>query len=122
MADATMSFQVQATKGSFSQSLIASGITADMAAAGIMAIPATLGTTPVTLSTASLSSLGIAVVHNLATDSTQVVTFGRWDGTTLWGSAALRGGEKAIFRMEPGNYAWKANVAGVRALAQILEG
>jgi hypothetical protein len=122
MADATMSFQVQATKGSFSQSFIASGITADMDVAGVMAIPATLGTSPVTLSTAALSALGIAFVQNLATDSTHVVTFGRWDGTTLWGSAALRGGEKAVFRMEPGNYAWKANVANVRALAQILEG
>jgi hypothetical protein len=122
MADTTMSFQVQATKGSFSQTLIASGITADMGMAGVMAIPATLGTTPVTLSTTSLSSLGIAVIHNLATESTHVVTFGRWDGTTLWGASALRGGEKAIFRMEPGNYAWKANVANVRALAQILEG
>ena len=117
-----MSFQVQANKGSFSQTFIASGITADMAAAGVMSVPATLGTTPVTLSTAALSSLGIAVVSNFATDATHVVTFGRWDGTTLWGSAALRGGEKAIFRMEPGNYAWKSNVAGVRALAQILEG
>lgn len=122
MADATMSFQVQATKGSFSQSFIASGITADMDVAGVMAIPATLGTTPVTLSTAALSALGIAFIQNLATDSTHVVTFGRWDGTTLWGSTALRGGEKAVFRMEPGNYAWKANVANVRALAQILEG
>ena len=122
MADATMSFQVQATKGSFSQSFIASGITADMDVAGVMAIPATLGTSPVTLSTAALSALGIAFVQNLATDSTHVVTFGLWDGTTLWGSAALRGGEKAVFRMEPGNYAWKANVANVRALAQILEG
>lgn len=122
MADATMSFQVQATKGSFSQTFIASGITADMDVAGVMAIPATLGTTPVTLSTAALSALGIAFIQNLATDSTHIVTFGRWDGTTLWGSAALRGGEKAIFRMEPGNYAWKASVAGVRALAQILEG
>jgi hypothetical protein len=122
MADTTMSFQVQATKGSFSQTFIASGITADMGMAGVMAIPATLGTTPVTLSTTSLSSLGIAVIHNLATESTHVVTFGRWDGTTLWGTSALRGGEKAIFRMEPGNYAWKANVANVRALAQILEG
>jgi hypothetical protein len=122
MTDAVFSFQVQATKGSFAQTLMASGITADMAAAGLMSVPATLGTTPVTLSTAALSSLGIAVLHNLAAESTHVVTFGRWDGTTLWGSAALRGGEKAIFRMEPGNYAWKANTAGVRALAQILEG
>jgi hypothetical protein len=122
MADAVFSFQVQATKGSFAQTLMASGITADMAAAGLLSVPATLGTTPVTLSTANLSSLGIAVVHNLATESTHVVTFGRWDGTTLWGSAALRGGEKAVFRMEPGNYAWKGNTASVRALVQILEG
>lgn len=122
MADSTTSFQVQATKGSFAQTFIASGITADMGVAGVLAVPATLGTTPVTLSTAALSSLGIAFVQNFATDSTHVVTFGRWDGATLWGSAALRGGEKAVFRMEPGNYAWKANVANVRALAQILEG
>lgn len=122
MADLTMSFQVSATKDSFSQSLVASGITANMSAAGVLAVPATLGTTPVTLSTTALSSLGVAVIQNLGTDSTQVVTFGRWDGTTLWGVAAPRGGEKNIMRLEPGNYAWKANVAGTRALVQILEG
>ena len=122
MADLTMSFQVSASKDSFSQTFLASGVTADMSAAGVMSTPATLGTTPVTLTTTALSSLGIAVVQNLGTDSTQVVTFGRWDGTTLWGVAAPRGGEKAVLRLEPGNYAWKANAAGTRALVQILEG
>lgn len=122
MADLTLSFQVSASKDSFSQTFVGSGVTASMAVAGMMAVPASLGTSPVTLVTTSLSSLGVAVLSNLGTDSTQVVTFGRWDGTNLWGTAALRGGEKAVFRMEPGNYAWKSNVAGTRALLQILEG
>lgn len=122
MADLTLSFQVSASKGSFAQSFVASGMTADMDFAGVMAVPATLGTSPVTITTTSLSSLGVAMVSNLATGSTQVVTFGRWDGTSLWGAAALRGGEKAVLRLEPGNYAWKANTAGTRALLQILEG
>jgi hypothetical protein len=122
MPDLTMSFQVSVARDLFSQQFMASGVTADMSASGVLAVPATLGTSPVTLTTTSLSSLGVAIVQNLATNSTQVVTFGRWDGSALWGAAALRGGEKSVFRLEPGNYAWKANVAGTRALVQILEG
>lgn len=122
MADLTLSFNVSASKDSFSQTFVASGMTASMNVAGVLALPATLGTSPVTLTTTSLSSLGMAVVSNLGTDSTQVVTFGRWDGTDLWGAVAPRGGEKALLRLEPGNYAWKSNVAGTRALVQILEG
>lgn len=122
MPDLTMSFQVSASKDSFSQTFVGSGVTANMTVAGVLAVPATLSTTPATIATTSLASLGIAVVQNLGTDSTQVVTFGRWDGTTLWGCVSPRGGEKNILRLEPGNYAWKANVAGTRALIQILEG
>ncbi len=122
MADVNMSFSVSASKGTFTQVFSASGMTSDMNAAGMLAVSATLGTTAVTLSTTSLSSLGVAIVHNLGTDGTHLVTFGRWDGTTLWGCAAPRGGEKAVMRLEPGNYAWKSNVPGTRGLVQILEG
>lgn len=118
----TLSFQVSASKDSFSQTFVASGMTASMGIAGVLAVPAALGTSPVTLTTTSLSSLGMAIVSNLGTDTTQVVTFGRWDGAVLWGSVSPRGGEKAVLRLEPGNYAWKSNVAGTRALVQILEG
>jgi hypothetical protein len=122
MPDVNMSFSVSASKGTFTQMFSASGMTSDMAAAGMLAVSATLGTAAVTLSTTSLSSLGVAVIHNLGTDATQVVTFGRWDGTTLWGCSAPRGGEKSVMRLEPGNYAWKSNVPGTRGLVQILEG
>lgn len=122
MADVTMSFQVLASKGPFREMLAASGVTMNMAAANMMAVPASLSTSPVQLVTTSLSSLGLAVVENLGTGATHVVTFGRWDGTTLWGCASPRAGEKAILRLEPGNYAWKANAAGVPALVKILEG
>lgn len=122
MPDVTMSFQVSASKDSFAQTIAGAGVTANMSVAGLLSVPAALGTAAVTIGTASLSSLGIAVVANLGTDSTQVVTFGRWDGSTLWGAVAPRGGEKAVLRLEPGNYAWRANVAGTRALVQILEG
>lgn len=122
MADVNISFQVSASKDTFAQTFAGSGMTSSMNVAGLLALSSTLGTTAVTLSTASLSSLGVAIIHNLGTDATQVVTFGRWDGSTLWGCAAPRGGEKAVLRLEPGNYAWKSNVAGTRALVQVLEG
>jgi len=122
MADVIISFQVSASKDNFTQTFAGSGMTSSMNVAGLLALSSTLGTTAVTLATASLSSLGVAIVHNLGTDATQVVTFGRWDGSTLWGAVAPRGGEKAVLRLEPGNYAWKASVAGTRALVQVLEG
>lgn len=122
MADMTFNFQAAVAKGALAQQFAASGITANMAASGLAAVTPTLSTTPATISTTSLTSLGMAVLRNLSTTETATVSLGRWDGTTLWETITARGNEAAVFRMSPGNYAMKAAVAGTKAVLQILEG
>lgn len=122
MSDVAFSIQANASKGRFAQSFVASGVTASMATAGLMAVTLNLGTTTTQITTASLGSLGLCFAQSLATESTHTVSFGRLDGNTLHETVSLRGGEAAILRLASGQYAAKAAVAGSRLMLQILEG
>lgn len=122
MPDVNFNFAVSASKGALVQAFAASGVTANMAAAGIVAVSPTLGTTPTTIATTGLASVGVSILRNLSAIETATISFGRWDGTTLWETISLRGNEAAVFRMAAGNYAMKAAVANTKAVLQILEG
>jgi len=124
MPDINYSVSVNASKGPLSQMFAASGVTADMAATGLYAVSLTLGTAVTTVSTASLSSVGVCVARALSTStvSTQTVSFGRYAGGTLYESMTLRPGEAAVLRLAAGSYAAKASVEGLPLLLQILEG
>lgn len=122
MADLNYSIQTQLTKGSLNHTFNASGVTADLSASGLIATTLSLSTATTSISTASMSSLGLCMARSLATSETHVVTIGRLDGSTLHGCVALRGGEAAVFRMSPGNYAANAAVAGSRLVLTITEG
>lgn len=122
MPDISYSIQAQVTKGALSQAFSVAGVTADMAATGLIATTLSLGTSTTQISTAALTSVGMCFARSLATSETHVVTIGRLDGTTLHGAVSLRAGEGAVFRMAAGNYAANAAVAGSRLLVQITEG
>lgn len=122
MADINYNIQAQVTKGAFSQSFAAAGITADIATAGMLSVTLNLGTSVTTISTATLGSVGLCFARSLATSATHTVSFGRYSGGTLYESASLRGGEAAVFRMAAGDYAAKAAVSGTRMLLHIVEG
>ena len=74
------------------------------------------------ISTTSLGALGLCFARSLTTVATHVVSIGRYDGTTLHSAVQLRGGEAAVLRLAPGNYAANAAVAGTRAIITITEG
>lgn len=122
MSDVSYSINATANKGRFSQSFVASGLTASMSTAGLMAVTLSLGTTSTQITTTTLGSLGLCFAQSLATQSTHTVSFGRLDGTTLHETVSLRGGEAAVLRLAAGNYAARAAVAGSRLVLQILEG
>ena len=122
MADLTYSIQTQLAKGSLNYSFNASGVTADLSTTGMIATTLNLSTATTAISTASMSSVGLCMARSLATAETHVVTIGRLDGATLHGCVSLRGGEAAVFRMAPGNYAANAAVAGSRLVVTITEG
>ena len=121
MPDVNYSINAQVQKGALSQQFAASGVTADIATAGLLAVTLNLGTAVTQISTATLGSLGLCFARSLATTTTHTVSFGRFDGTNLHETVQLRAGEAAIFRLAAGNYAAKAAVGGSRLVLTVLE-
>jgi hypothetical protein len=121
MPDINYTINAQVQKGSLSQQFAASGVTADIATAGILAVTLNLGTAVTQISTATLGSLGLCFARSLATETTHTVSFGRFDGTNLHETVSLRAGEAAILRLAVGNYAAKAAVGGSRLVLTVLE-
>ena len=121
MPDISYSISAQIKKGFLSQNLVASGVTADIATAGILSVTLNLGTATTQISTASAQSLGLCYARSLASVTTHTVSFGRLNGTTLYEMVRLKAGEAAIFRMAPGDYGAKAAVAGSRLMLTIVE-
>jgi hypothetical protein len=123
MPDVNWSYNLTAARGSFYSVAAVAGATADMNESGRVAVTPTLTTTPTTISTASLTSVGLCVIRNLATVASHTITFGRWDGTTLTPVIEPRGSEPAgPFRLAPGSYAVRSAVAGTRVVVEIYEG
>lgn len=124
MADINYTITGTVSKGSFRQSFNAAAVTADMSFAGLYSISLNLGTSVTQVSTASLTSLGLCFVQNLATAMTHTVSLGRYDGpsSALYETVTLRAGESAVLRLAAGSYAAKAAVAGSRMTLTIYEG
>jgi hypothetical protein len=121
MPDINYTINAQVQKGALSQQFAASGITADIATAGMLAVTLNLGTAVTQISTATMGSLGLCFARSLATETTHTVSFGRFDGTNLHETVSLRAGEAAILRLAVGNYAAKAAVGGSRLVLTVLE-
>lgn len=122
MADVTYNISGTVQKGALREQFNASAITADIATAGVLSVTLGLGTTTTQVSTATLGSLGLAFIRNLATETTHTVSFGRLDGTTLHDTVRLKAGEAALLRLSPGTYAAAGAVAGTtRAVITIYE-
>jgi len=121
MSDINYTINAQVQKGALSQQFAASGITADIATAGMLAVTLNLGTAVTQISTATMGSLGLCFARSLATETTHTVSFGRFDGTNLHETVRLRAGEAAILRLAAGNYAAKAAVGASRLVLTVLE-
>ena len=125
MPDIAYAVNAQITKGALQQSLVASGVTADMSASGVTTLTLTPGTNAAgtaAISTATLSSVGLFFARNLSTVSTATVSFGQLSGGALVPTVSLRGGEAAIGRLAAGSYACQANLTGTRLVITITEG
>jgi hypothetical protein len=122
MPDINYTITGQVQKGALSQSFAASGITADIATAGVLSVTLALNTNSTQISTATLGSVGLCFARSLATTTTHEVSIGRLDGTTLHETVRLKAGEAAVLRLAPGDYAAKAAVAGTtRVVLTIYE-
>lgn len=121
MADINYTINGQISKGALSQSFAASGVTASMATAGVIAVTLNLNTNVTTISTAALGAVGLCFARSLATNSTHTVSFGRIVSGTLHETVRLKAGEAAVFRLAVGDYAAKAAVAGSRLVLTVYE-
>lgn len=121
MPDINYTITGQVSKGALSQSFAASGVTADIATAGVLAVTLNLGTSVTQISTATLGAVGVCFARSLATAETHTVSFGRYVGGTLYETVRLRAGEAAVLRLASGDYAAKAAVAGSRLVLTVYE-
>lgn len=121
MPDISYSISGQVTKGALSQQFAASGVTADIATAGLMSVTLNLNTNVTSVSTANLGAVGLAFVRSLATSTTHTVSFGRLVSGTLHETVRLKAGEAAVLRLAAGDYAAKAAVANSRMVLTIYE-
>jgi hypothetical protein len=121
MPDIQYTINGQIAKGSLSQSFAASGVTANMATAGVAAVTLELGTTTSSVSTANLGAVGVCFARSLATaDDAHCVVRPRVSNT-LHETVRLKAGEAAVMRLAPGDYAAKSAVEGSRLVLTIYE-
>lgn len=121
MPDVNYTITGQVAKGSLSQSFAASGVTAEMASAGVLSVTLNLGTSVTQVSTATLGSVGLCFARSLATTTTHTVSFGRYVGGTLHETVRLKAGEAAVLRLAAGEYAAKSAVEGSRLVLTVYE-
>jgi hypothetical protein len=115
------SVNLSVNAGALRQNVNASNITSTFETAGFLAVTLDVDTNVTAISTASASSLGLCFARSLATSDTQVISFGRVSGTTLFDVVRLKAGDAALLRLAPGNYAARGSAPGGRLLLQILE-
>jgi ABC-type sugar transport system substrate-binding protein len=121
MADLSYTISGSLNKGALQNTFSASGVTADLATAGMLAVTLELGTTTTQITTTSVGALGLCFARSLSTVTTHTVSIGRLAGTTLHDTVRLKAGEAAVLRLAPGDYAARAAVAGTRAVLTIYE-
>jgi len=121
MSDISYTISGSLNKGALQDNFAASGMTASMATAGMLAVTLELSTTTTQITTTTIGALGLAFVRSLATVATHTVSIGRLDSTTLHDVIRLKAGEAAVLRLAPGDYAAKSAVAGTRAVVTIYE-
>jgi ABC-type sugar transport system substrate-binding protein len=121
MADLSYTISGSLNKGALQNTFSASGVTADLATAGMLAVTLELGATTTQITTTTIGALGLCFARSLSTVTTHTVSIGRLVGTTLHDMVRLKAGEAAVLRLAPGDYAAKAAVAGTRAVLTIYE-
>lgn len=102
MADLTLGTTIIVNKGNLSTNLYAANITAAMSQAGIKTTVYTLSTTAVSLSTANLSSVGVAQFWNISSDTSATALLSAISGANVVAFAAPRPGEPAMMRLAGG--------------------
>lgn len=122
MADISYSVSLKVDKDNLSNSVAAANITASMSQVGMLSQTLTLSTNAVSISTANLSSVGVAFMRNLSTATASTCQIGIEAGGSFSPFVTLRSGEPAVLRLTPGASYSAKGVAGSRLRIDITEG
>lgn len=122
MPDISYNVSLKLDKDYLNNSVSVVNVTANMSQVGMNSMTLALSTTPVSISTANLSSVGLAFVRNLSTATSSTATIGLVAGGSMAGFCTLRAGEPAIFRMSAGTEYQATGSAGTRLRVDITEG
>jgi hypothetical protein len=121
VADINYTITGQVQKGRLSQSFQATGVTVDMAQAGVLSLTLEVGTASQQISTTTLDAVGLCFARSLGTPTTHAVSFGRLVGGTLHETVRLKAGEAAVLRLAAGDYAAEAEAGTTRVVLTIYE-
>ena len=123
MADVSYSMSMRVSKDYLDDLVSISGGTATMENVGMKSLTITLSTNATNISTANLTSVGMAFMRNLQTSTASTVTFGIDSGGSFLGFGTMRSGEGALFRLASGtDYKAKGTAEGDRLRVDITEG
>jgi len=109
-------------KGNLVNQIQVSQVTASMANAGYSSLVYDLTTNATSISTANLTTVGLAFLRNLSTSSASTAQVGIEAGGSFVGFTTLRGSEPAIVRLSAGTQYQAIGVAGTRLRVDIAEG
>jgi len=122
MADVSYSMSMRVSKDYLDDLVSISGGTATMDNVGMKSLTITLSTNATSISTANLTSVGMAFLRNLQTSTASTVTIGV-DSSGYVGFSELRSGEGAMLRLTSGvDYQAKGTTEGDRLRVDITEG
>ena len=122
MSDITYSMSLKVDKGNLVNQIQVSQVTASMAKAGYSSLVYDLTTNATSISTANLTTVGLAFLRNLSTSSASTAQVGIEAGGSFVGFTTLRGSEPAIVRLSAGTQYQAIGVAGTRLRVDIAEG
>ena len=122
MSDIAFGLNLNVSKGYLDSRIQVSNVTATMTQEGMQSLTYSLTTNPVSLSTASLSNVGMAFIRNLSTATASTAQIGIDAGGSFVSLATMRAGEPAVFRLSTGQQYQAIGTAGTRLRVDITEG
>lgn len=102
MPDITLGTSLIVSKDNLSASLYSNNVTATMSKVGLSTTVYTMSTNATSISTAALSSVGMAQFFNLASDTVATIVISAVSGANAIAFAAPRPGEPAVMRLATG--------------------
>lgn len=122
MPDISYNVGLKVDKDYLSNFVSVANVTATMSQAGMSSVTLSLSTNVTNISTASLSSVGVAFLRNLSTDTAATVTVGVNSGATFVPFGTLRAGEPAVLRLASGASYAAIGASGSRLRVDVTEG